>query len=119
MVAFTDFLANNYLWFLVVSLILLFELIGYFVDQKKKKKGVSMFQNRKEDEKDIHDLAAMAGGKTLNTAVTDAAKIRTEVELPKAVTSNTNTNTITDMSAGPSAARPMENNVTNFNVLSK
>ena len=78
-----------------------------------------MFQNRKEDEKDIHDLAAMAGGKTLNTAVTDAAKIRTEVELPKAVTSNTNTNTITDMSAGPSAARPMENNVTNFNVLSK
>ena len=119
MVAFTDFLANNYLWFLVVSLILLFALIEYFVYQSKKKKGVSMFQNRKEDEKDIHDLAAMAGGKTLNTAVTDAAKIRTEVELPKAVTSNTNTNTITDMSAGPSAARPMENNVTNFNVLSK
>ncbi len=119
MVAFTDFLANNYLWFLVVSLILLFALIGYFVDQSEQKKGVSMFQNRKEDEKDIHDLAAMAGGKTLNTAVTDAAKIRTEVELPKAVTSNTNTNTITDMSAGPSAARPMENNVTNFNVLSK
>ena len=119
MVAFTDFLANNYLWFLVVSLILLFALIGYFVDQSEQKKGVSMFQNRKEDEKDIHDLAAMAGGKTLNTAVTDAAKIRTEVELPKAVTSNTITNTITDMSAGPSAARPMENNVTNFNVLSK
>lgn len=119
MVAFTDFLANNYLWFLVVSLILLFALIGYFVDQSEQKKGVSMFQNRKEDEKDIHDLAAMAGGKTLNTAVTDAAKIRTEVELPKAVTSNTNTNTITDMSAGPSAARPMENNVTNSNVLSK
>ena len=119
MVAFTDFLANNYLWFLGVSLILLFALIGYFVDQSEQKKGVSMFQNRKEDEKDIHDLAAMAGGKTLNTAVTDAAKIRTEVELPKAVTSNTNTNTITDMSAGPSAARPMENNVTNFNVLSK
>ena len=98
-------------------MILLFALTGYFVDQSEQKKGVSMFQNRKEDEKDIHDLAAMAGGKTLNTAVTDAAKIRTEVELPKAVTSNTNT--ITDMSAGPSAARPMENNVTNFNVLSK
>ena len=39
--AFTDFLANNYLWFLVVTLILVFALIGYFVDQNEQKMGVS------------------------------------------------------------------------------
>lgn len=115
MVAFIDFLANNYLWFLVVSLILLFALIGYFVDQSEQKKGVSMFQNRQEDEKDIHELAAMARGKTLNTAVTDAAKIPTEVELPRPLASNT----ITDMSAEQVAFRSMDNNVTGFNVLTK
>ena len=114
MVAFTDFLANNYLWFLVVSLILLFALIGYFVDQSEQKKGVSMFQNRKEDEKDIHDLAAMAGGKTLNTAVTDAAKMRAEIELPKP----NEQNTITDMST-PQAANQAPNSPASFNVLTK
>lgn len=39
-----DFLLNNYIWFLVTSLILLFALIGYLVDStnnytKKKKEG--------------------------------------------------------------------------------
>ena len=27
-----DFLLNNYIWFLVISLILIFALIGYLVD---------------------------------------------------------------------------------------
>ena len=31
MQAFIDFLVNNYLWFLVISLILVFALIGYLV----------------------------------------------------------------------------------------
>lgn len=114
MVAFTDFLANNYLWFLVASLVLLFALIGYFVDQSELKKGVSMFQTRKEDEKDIHDLAAMAANKTLNTAVTDAAKVRTEVELPK----QNQQNTITDMST-PQAVSQTTSNANTFNVLTK
>ena len=115
MIAFTDFLANNYLWFLVISLILLFALIGYFVDQSEQKKGVSMFQNRQEEEKDIHELAAMAGKKTLNTAVKDASKMRTEVELPSPAMPNT----ITDMSTNQMSPSPMDNNVTGFNVLTK
>lgn len=36
MQAFIDFLVNNYLWFLVISLILVFALIGYLVDTNEK-----------------------------------------------------------------------------------
>ena len=37
MQTFIDFLVNNYLWFLVISLILIFALIGYLVDTNEKK----------------------------------------------------------------------------------
>lgn len=37
MQVFVDFLVNNYLWFLVISLILVFALIGYLVDTNEKK----------------------------------------------------------------------------------
>lgn len=32
MQGFVDFLVNNYLWFMVISIILIFALIGYLVD---------------------------------------------------------------------------------------
>lgn len=35
---FVDFLANNYMLFLLISLVLVFALIGYLVDSKKKEK---------------------------------------------------------------------------------
>lgn len=38
MQSFVDFLVNNYLWFLVISLILIFALIGYLVDTSMNKK---------------------------------------------------------------------------------
>ena len=37
MQTFIDFLVNNYLWFLIFSLILIFALIGYLVDTNEKK----------------------------------------------------------------------------------
>ncbi len=36
MQTFIDFLANNYFWFLIISLILIFALIGYLVDTSEK-----------------------------------------------------------------------------------
>ena len=65
MEAFTNFLANNYLWFLIIALLLLFSLIGYFVDQSEQKKGISRF-NKQEEELDLKSLASMAQNKTLN-----------------------------------------------------
>ena len=66
MEAFTNFLANNYLWFLIIALLLLFSLIGYFVDQSEQKKGISRF-NKQEEELDLKSLASMAQNKTLNS----------------------------------------------------
>lgn len=74
MSAFTSFLAANYLWFLVISIILLFALIGYFVDQNEQKKGISRLIKEKEPEVNIEDLQALAQNKSLNHAVTDAAR---------------------------------------------
>lgn len=37
MQSFVDFLVNNYLWFLVISLVLVFALIGYLVDTNESK----------------------------------------------------------------------------------
>lgn len=41
--ALIDFLVNNYLWFIIISLILIFALIGYLVDTSEK------FQKDKEE----------------------------------------------------------------------
>ncbi len=65
MEVFTNFLANNYLWFLVIALLLLFSLIGYFVDQSEQKKGISKF-NKQNEEIDLKSLASMAQNKTIN-----------------------------------------------------
>ena len=52
-----DFLLNNYIWFLVISLILIFALIGYLVDastnKEEKKKKVTPIAPIKEDKKSI------------------------------------------------------------------
>ncbi len=71
MEAFTNFLANNYLWFLIIALLLLFSLIGYFVDQSEQKKGISRF-NKQEEELDLKSLASMAQNKTLNSVLNSA-----------------------------------------------
>ena len=39
MQTFIDFLVNNYFWFLIISLILVFALIGYLVDTSEKTTG--------------------------------------------------------------------------------
>ncbi len=42
MQSFIDFLVNNYLWFIIISLILIFALIGYLVDTNEKKNKEKM-----------------------------------------------------------------------------
>lgn len=36
MQTFIDFLVNNYLWFIIIALILIFALIGYLVDTSER-----------------------------------------------------------------------------------
>ena len=54
-----DFLLNNYVWFLVISLILIFALIGYLVDantpHEKEKNKVTPITPLKEEKKvEVH-----------------------------------------------------------------
>ena len=74
METFTDFLVSNYLWFLITSIILVFALIGYLVDQQEQKKGVSTINKTKLPELNMEDLASIAQNKSLNNAVTDAMR---------------------------------------------
>ncbi len=54
---FIDFLVNNYLWFLIISLIIIFALIGYLVDSvtpKNKSKIKTITNNIINDEVSVH-----------------------------------------------------------------
>ncbi len=64
-----DFLANNYIWFLVISIILCLSLIGYLVDMKEQKKWSTYGTVSKEMEQNFEQLAAMAKNQTLNQAI--------------------------------------------------
>lgn len=45
MQTFIDFLVNNYLWFIIISVVLIFALIGYLVDTSEKPNRVSKMED--------------------------------------------------------------------------
>jgi len=72
---FSEFLVNNYIWFLVATLILLFALIGYIVDSKKKDKEdkeIKEVKKKKTKEEETKESIKDMGSKTLNDAVNNS-----------------------------------------------
>ncbi|MBE6161772.1 MAG: hypothetical protein E7158_06105 [Firmicutes bacterium] len=67
MEGFTNFLANNYVWFLIITLILLFALIGYLVDLKDIKTG--RVKKTKDDDLKIIDFSSIDQTKSLNQSI--------------------------------------------------
>lgn len=65
--AFINFLANNYVWFLVISLILIFALIGYLVDVNEMKNGKR--QRKKKEEIKVVDFSTVDQSKSLNESI--------------------------------------------------
>lgn len=64
-----DFLVHNYMWFLVTTIILIFALIGYLVEEKEYKKA-STFGNFSQDiERNFERLAMQAQNQTLGNAI--------------------------------------------------
>ncbi|MCI8575200.1 MAG: hypothetical protein HFI09_01890 [Bacilli bacterium] len=63
-----DFLVGNYLWFLVITIVLIFALIGYIVDSKEHKE-VSTFDSPQELARHLEMLAASAQNKTIGEAM--------------------------------------------------
>lgn len=101
MTFFTDFLSQNYFWFLVFSIMLFFSLIGYFVDQSDQKKGISKLVHAEtgHTEADLEELAKKAAqsNKTLNNVITDAARKDMPKEIkPEALSNASIQNTIMD-----------------------
>ena len=96
------FFANHVVLFSILGFVSLFGLVGFFVDQSEQKKGISKI-NPTIGERDIHELANKAEQKTLNNAITDAAK-----------KSNSMSNTITDTVTNQESATPA-----GFNAINK
>lgn len=130
MEAFTTFLANNYLWFLEIAIILIFALIGYFVDASEQKKGVSSIVKPKPVEKDIHDLAKSAANKSLNSAINDMGRNYQSQSVNTSYSNNKITNmempqmnnTITEMNSNQNMQNLNANQAANpvgFDVLNK
>ena len=67
----TNFIINNSTLFIVITAILVFALIGYFVDQNEQKKGISTIIKPKEKELNIKELSSKAQHKSLSSALTE------------------------------------------------
>ena len=66
-----DFIGNNYVWFLTISIILIFALIGYIVDTKKSKNDLFSKAENELDEQAIENLKVPEGkslAETVNTS---------------------------------------------------
>lgn len=66
---FTNFLAVNYIWFIIITLILIFALVGYLVDAKEIKTG--KVKKSKDSELKIIDFSTVDQSKSLGDSVKD------------------------------------------------
>lgn len=53
MSSFINFVSDNYVWFLVISIFLIFALIGYIVDSRRDE---SLLNRRKKEPSDIETM---------------------------------------------------------------
>lgn len=78
MTKFVEFLVNNYIWFLVGAIVLIFALIGYLVDTKNKKKiasGEIIIKPKKEKKlKSKEDLTKESLSEMEDVTLGDAMK---------------------------------------------
>lgn len=74
-----DFVSNNYAWFLTITLILLFALIGYIYDSKRNKNDILKRTENELDEEALENLVAPEG-KSLAEAVINSKNINPETK---------------------------------------
>ncbi len=74
-----EFIGNNYAWFLTVSIILLFALIGYITDSRRSKNDL---MKKSEDEIDEDALANLVvpEGKSLGDMVSKSKNFNRETQ---------------------------------------
>lgn len=89
-----NFLANNYVWFIVISLILLFALIGYLVDTKQDERFSKKIEIDKELESRMN--VAEATNMTINQMVKANETVSGESNVSEAVNPDTPVNSAAD-----------------------
>ena len=74
---FIEFVGNNYVWFLTVSILLLFALIGYIYDSKKNKNDLI---KKSESELAVESLGKIAAenNKSLSDMISKSKNINPE-----------------------------------------
>lgn len=74
-----EFVSNNYAWFLTITLILLFALIGYIYDSKKNKSDLVKKQEQELDMESLENIV-VPEGKSLQEVVTTSKNINPETK---------------------------------------
>lgn len=74
-----DFIGNNYSWFLTITIILLFALIGYIIDSKRNKNDLFKKTENELVEESLENLI-VPEGKSLAETVNTSKNINTETK---------------------------------------
>ncbi len=74
-----DFIGDNYAWFLTITIILLFALIGYIVDSKRNKNDLFKKTENEMDEINLENITIQEG-KSLNDMVSKSKNINPETQ---------------------------------------
>jgi len=72
-----DFIGDNYAWFLTITIILLFALIGYIVDTKRNKNDLLKKTENEIEEINLENIKVQEG-KSLNDVVGTSKNINPE-----------------------------------------
>jgi len=74
-----EFIGNNYAWFLTITIILLFALIGYIVDTRKNKNDLFKKTENEIEEINIENYQIQEG-KSLNEFVNNSKNINPDTK---------------------------------------
>ncbi len=75
-----EFVGNNYAWFLTITIILLFALIGYIYDSKRNKKDLLKKTENELDEESIENIVITDTSKSLSETVNTSKNINPETK---------------------------------------
>lgn len=74
-----DFIGNNYSWFLTITIILLFALIGYIIDSKRNKNDLFKKTENELAEESLENLL-VPEGKSLAETVNTSKNVNAETK---------------------------------------
>lgn len=77
MEGFIEFVADNYVWFLTITIILIFALVGYLVDTKRENTDMFKKSEQEFNEESLENLV-VPEGKKLSESIQVAKNINPE-----------------------------------------